>query len=176
MRKLVITWLPAVPVCLLLIPAALAQPRFPSADELQRMHRQQAAPDKPTPAPVTPRAPQVPNSAGASATWGAIGFTADGSFSTAWKASSKAEAEADVAKRCAKFGRGACEVVGFPGNLCAALATYAGAHSGRRYRLSFTGGGVTSPEAQKAALDRCNEDRRTRRRCQLRTVVCGDGR
>lgn len=108
--------------------------------------------------------------------YGAIGFTADGSYSTAWKQNSKAEAEADVAKRCAKFGRGACEVVGFSGELCAALATYIGSHSGRRYKLSFTGGGTTSPEAQKSAMDRCNEDKRTRQRCQLRTVVCGDGR
>lgn len=108
--------------------------------------------------------------------YGAIAFTADGSYSTAWKQASKAEAEADVAKRCAKFGRGACEVVGFSGAVCAALATYIGAHSGRRYKLSFTGGGTTSPDAQRAAMDRCNADKRTRQRCQLRTVVCGDGR
>jgi hypothetical protein len=108
--------------------------------------------------------------------WGAIAFTADGSYATAWKQPSKAEAEADVAKRCAKYGRGSCEVVGFPGHLCVALATYIGSHSGKRYKLSFTGGGVTSPEAQKTATTRCNEDRRTRGRCQLRTVVCGDGR
>jgi len=118
-------------------------------------------------AQTAPAAPQY---------YGAIAFTADGSYSTAWKQSSKAEAEADVAKRCAKFGRGACEVVGFGGSICAALATYIGAHSGRRYKLSFTGGGTTSPEAQRAAMDRCNADKRTRQRCQLRTVVCGDGR
>jgi hypothetical protein len=118
-------------------------------------------------APAEPAKPQY---------YGAIAFTADGSYSTAWKQPSKAEAEADVAKRCAKFGRGACEVVGFSGAICAALATYIGAHSGRRYKLSFTGGGTTSPEAQRAAMDRCNADKRTRQRCQLRTVVCGDGR
>jgi hypothetical protein len=121
----------------------------------------------PAPAPAQPAKP---------AYWGAIAFTADGSFSTAWKQPSKAEAEADVAKKCAKFGRGACEVIGFSGSLCAALATYLGAHSGKRYKLSFTGGGLTSPDAQKKALERCNEDKRTRGRCQLRTVVCGDGR
>jgi len=126
--------------------------------------------------------PSVPSTPSGSTTpvkpdyWGAIAFTADGSFSTAWKQPSKAEAEADVAKRCAKFGRGSCEVIGFRGELCAALATYAGAHSGRRYKLSYTGGGLTSPEAQKKALQRCNDDRRTRGHCQLRTVVCGDGR
>ena len=81
-----------------------------------------------------------------------------------------------MAKRCSRFGRGGCEVVSFSGDMCAALATYTGAHSGRRYRLSYTGGGMTSPEAQRAALNRCNDDRRTRGRCQLRTVVCGDGR
>jgi hypothetical protein len=108
--------------------------------------------------------------------FGAIAFTADGSYATAWKQASKAEAEADVAKRCSKMGRGACEVVGFTGDLCVALATYIGTHSGRRYKLSFTGGGTTASDAQKTALDRCNEDRRTRQRCQLRTVACGDGR
>lgn len=128
------------------------------------------------PAPTTQDSPASGASSGQREYWGAIGFTADGSFSTAWKQSSKAEAEADVAKRCAKFGRGACEVVGFSGKLCGALATYLGSHSGKRYKLSFTGGGLTSPDAQKKALERCNEDKRTRGRCQLRTVVCGDGR
>ncbi len=108
--------------------------------------------------------------------YGAIAFTADGSFSTVWKQPSKAEAEATVAKNCSRFGRGGCEVVSFGGELCGALATYIGSHSRYRYRLSFTGGGLTSPDAQRAALNRCNEDRRTRGRCQLRTVVCGDGR
>jgi hypothetical protein len=67
-------------------------------------------------------------------------------------------------------------VIGFVGSLCAGLASYQGSHSGRRYKLAFTGGGTTSSDAQRAALDRCNADSRTRRRCQLRTVVCGDGR
>ncbi len=120
--------------------------------------------------------PGAPAPQAAPAYWGAIAFTADGSYATAWKQPSKAEAEADVAKRCAKFGRGACEVAAFPGQMCAALATYIGSHSRRRYRLSFTAGGLTSPEAQQKALQRCNDDSRTRGRCQLRTVVCGDGR
>jgi hypothetical protein len=47
---------------------------------------------------------------------------------------------------------------------------------GRRWQLSYTAGGSTHPEAQRAALDRCNSDRNTRKRCQLKTVVCGDGR
>jgi hypothetical protein len=125
-------------------------------------------------APAAPSTP--PAAAPASSYWGAIAFTADGSWATAWKESSKAAAEAKVAIDCAKFGRGACETVSFPGTLCVGLAAYAGAHSGRRYRLSFTSGGSTTPEAQKAAVDRCNADKRTRNRCQLRTVVCGDGR
>jgi hypothetical protein len=108
--------------------------------------------------------------------YGAIAFTADGSWATAWKASSKAEAEAKVAVDCAKFGRGSCEVVSFEGNICVGLATFVGSHSGRRYRLSFTSGGTSMPEAQQAAMARCNNDSRTRGRCQLRTVVCGDGR
>ena len=123
-------------------------------------------PGPPRPAPL-PSVPQY---------WGAIAFTADGSFSSAWKSSSKAEAEASVLKACAKFGRGACEVISFPGQLCAALATYIGSHGRRSYKLSYTAGGMTSPEAQDAARKRCNADKRTRGRCQLRTVVCGDGR
>ena len=132
-------------------------------------------PTGPTPGPGPGPAPQPP-AATPSQLWGAIGFTADGSYATGWKHASKAEAEADVAKRCAKFGRGACEVVGFRGELCVALATYIGSHSGKRWRLSFTGGGTTSPAAQKTAMDQCNGDKRTRKNCQLRTVVCGDGR
>ncbi len=113
---------------------------------------------------------------GSSEYWGALAFTADGSWATAAKMASKAEAEASVAVRCAKFGRGRCEIVSFPGKYCAALATYIGSHSRRSYKLSFSGGGPSVSEAQQSALSRCNDDRRTRRRCQLRTVVCGDGR
>ena len=108
--------------------------------------------------------------------WGAIAFTADGSFATSWKKESKAEAEADVATRCAKFGRGGCETGSFSGEICVGLATYIGSHSGRRWKLSFTGGADTSAGAQQKALERCNDDRRSRGRCQLRTVACADGR
>ena len=108
--------------------------------------------------------------------WGALAFTADGSWATAWKKSSKGDAEANVAVACAKFGRGECRVVSFNGEHCAALATYIGSHSRHRYKLSFSDGGTSVPQAQSAAMDRCNADRRTRGRCQLRTTVCGDGR
>ena len=107
--------------------------------------------------------------------WGALAFTADGSWATAWKKPSKAEAESSVAVACAKFGRGECKVVSFNGEYCAALATYIGSHSRHRYKLSFSGGGTTVPEAQNAAMEYCKKDRRTRG-CQLRTTVCGDGR
>ena len=73
-----------------------------------------------TTGPSTPPVPSAPD------VWGAIGFTSDGSYATAWKVAAKAEAEADVAKRCARMGRGACEVVSFPGELCVALANYRG--------------------------------------------------
>jgi hypothetical protein len=104
--------------------------------------------------------------------WGAVAFTADGSYATNWRQPSKPEAEADVSKRCARMGRGACEVISFPGNLCAALYSF---RSGR-YRAAYTGGGATSPAAQQTAKDRCNNDGRSRGNCQFRTVVCGDGR
>jgi hypothetical protein len=116
------------------------------------------------------------SSGGSSPYWGAIGFTADGSYASIWKQPSKPEAEANVAKRCAAFGRGACEVVSFPGELCVGLASFQGRYRRRRWSLAFTGGARTYPEAQQAALARCNNDERTRNRCQIRTVVCGDGR
>jgi hypothetical protein len=108
--------------------------------------------------------------------WGAIAFTADGSFATSWKKESKAEAETDVAVRCAKFGRGGCETGSFSGEICVGLATFIGSHSGRRWKLSFTGGADSSAAAQQKALDRCNADQPSRGRCQLRTVACADGR
>ena len=126
-----------------------------------------------TPSPPRSGGIQLPGAQGGGAKlWGAIAFTSDGSFSSAWKYASKPEAEAYVATNCARFGRGACEIIAFPGELCAALASF----RGRRWKLAFTGGGRTASEAQRTALDRCNSDRRTSRRCQLRTVVCGDGR
>jgi hypothetical protein len=123
------------------------------------------------PAPANP-APGNPTPDTTDELWGAIAFTADGSYTSVWRQPSKAEAQANVATRCARMGRGACEVIAFPGRLCGALANV----QNGRYRASYTGGGLTSPEAQKAAIERCNADRRSGNRCSLRTVVCGDGR
>jgi hypothetical protein len=116
-------------------------------------------------------APGQPDAAG-DVLWGAIGYTADGSWSSVWKMASKDEAEAAVAKKCAAFGRGSCEVVSFSGGRCVALATF----NGRRWQLSFTSGADTYPEAQRNALARCNADERTRGNCQFRTAACSDGR
>ena len=49
--------------------------------------------------------PQTPDSTD-NVLWAAIGFTADGSYYSAWKYASKAEAEAQVAKKCSAYGRG----------------------------------------------------------------------
>jgi len=127
----------------------------------------------PSLAPTPP--PQEPG-ASANLLWGAIGFTADGSFSSAWKMVAKAEAEAEVAKKCASMGRGSCEVVSFSGHECAALATFIGNYERRHWKLSFTWGGDTYPAAQNGAMNRCNSDERTQGRCQFRTAVCADGR
>ena len=72
------------------------------------------APSMPSPAPYVapPLAPTQPplNQPAPSTefTWGAIGFTADGSYSTTWKMPSQAEAEARVANGCAEVGHGGC--------------------------------------------------------------------
>jgi hypothetical protein len=108
--------------------------------------------------------------------WGAIGFTADGSYSTTWKMASQPEAEARVAKKCAEFGHGSCQVVSFSGQVCVALATFIGSYKRRRWDLSFTAGGETYPDAQSAALARCNSDERAQGRCQFRAAACADGR
>lgn len=146
------------------------------------------APTPPPPAPSSPRfdyippnlAPTPPGSNQPTTStdewWGAMGFTADGSYSSTWKMPSKAEAEAKVAKQCAAFGRGGCEVVSFSGQECVALATFIGSYRRRRWNLSFTAGGNTYPEAQNAAMGRCNSDERAQGRCQPRTAACADGR
>jgi hypothetical protein len=128
----------------------------------------------PSPAPGPPFAPsQGPSTELA---WGAIGFTADGSFSSTWKMASQPEAEARVAKKCAEFGRGGCQVVSFSGQECVALATFIGPYKRRRWDLSFTAGGETYPDAQNAAMARCNSDERSQGRCQFRAAACADGR
>jgi Domain of unknown function (DUF4189) len=109
-------------------------------------------------------------------TWGALAFTADGSYSSTWKMPSQPEAEAKVLRQCARFGRGGCEVVSFSGQECVALATFIGGYKRRRWNLSFTAGGMTYPTAQNAAMERCNSDERTQGRCQPRTAACADGR
>jgi hypothetical protein len=105
--------------------------------------------------------------------FGALAFTADGSFSAVWKRGSKAEAEGQVLADCAKFHRGKCQVVSFREELCAAIASF---HTTNDVKVTYAGGGVTRADAQRSALDRCNGDERARSTCQIRTVVCGDGR
>jgi hypothetical protein len=159
---------------------ALAQPRPPQLDD------QPTAPGGPPPtAPGgggggsggsgggTPTL-RPPGSGGSSGTvYGAIAFTADGSYATAWKRATQSDAEAHVAKECAAFGRGACRTIGFSGEYCVALVHF----RSRRWRISFPGSGTTYPEAQQDAMKRCGADKRTRAsQCTLRVVVCGDGR
>jgi hypothetical protein len=144
-------------------------------------------PPAPKPAPSSPRmdyippmlqpkaAPEEPSTS-SDGYWGAIAFTADGSYSSVWKVPSQAEAEAHVLKQCARFGRGGCEVTTVSGQQCVALATFIGNYRRRRWSLSFTAIGSTYPEAQSNALGRCNADERSQGQCQSRTAACADGR
>ena len=104
---------------------------------------------------------------------GALAFTADGSFASAWKFASKAEVEAKVLGECAAYNRGRCEVVALQRDLCAAIATF---YQGTARKVTYAGAGLTPAEAQRIAMERCNSDQRADGKCQLRTVVCGDGR
>lgn len=165
-------------------PAALAQTSLGGSDPAPPSAPQVVPAPAPTTSPrmdtIPPRAPDPappqPPTSTETIPWGAIGFTADGSYSTVWLVESKAEAEARVARKCASYGRGACEVIAVSGRECVALAIFSGSYRGRRWLLSFTAGGMTYPEAQAAAIGRCNADERTRGRCQPRTAACADGR
>jgi hypothetical protein len=104
--------------------------------------------------------------------FGALAFTADGSFSSAWKSSSKEDVEAKVRAECAAFNRGRCELILLPQDLCAAIATFRrGTH-----KATYSGGALAPDDAKRLALQRCSSDARSGGQCQLRTVVCGDGR
>jgi hypothetical protein len=126
--------------------------------------------------PPGQRPNQPSTNSGGDMYFGAIAFTADGSYSSTWKMPSQPEAEARVLKQCAAYGRGSCEVTSFSGQECVGLATFVGNYRRRRWLLSFTAGGTTYPEAQRAALDRCNSDERSQGHCQTRTTACADGR
>jgi hypothetical protein len=130
----------------------------------------------PLPSPSPGAGQPAPPDSSPDEVWGAIGFTADGSYSTIWKAPSKAEAEAEVAKKCSAFGRGGCQVVSFSGKQCGALATFIGNYKRRQWALSFTAGGETYPDAVNAALNSCNSDERSQGRCTSRIAACADGR
>jgi hypothetical protein len=169
-------------MAMLPLSCAVAGDRFDIAQAPMGSHERYKPPlaqpnADPLPSPSLPGqpAPVQPDSS-PDDVWGAIGFTADGSYSTVWKAPSKAEAEAEVAKKCSAFGRGGCQVVSFSGKQCGALATYIGNYKRRRWNLSFTAGGETYPEAQNAALERCNSDERSQGRCTSRIAACADGR
>ena len=134
-----------------------------------RHDNSQPRPPSSAASPSSPGSPSDPS-------WGAIAFTADGSYSSTWKMPSQPEAEAKVLRECARFGRGGCEVVTFSGQECVALSTFIGSYRRRRWNLSFTAGGNTYPDAQNAAMYRCNSDERTQGHCQPRTAACADGR
>jgi hypothetical protein len=164
---------------------SLGGPDMPSAEPTPPAPSPPPPPRAPAPSrsdrldfipPIYDKPQQQPEQSSPGGPRGAIAFTADGSWSTFWKMSSEAEAQADVAKRCAAMGHGSCEVASFSGQQCVALATFIGSYSRRRWLLSFTAGGGTYPEAQNAAMARCNADERTRGRCQPRTAACADGR
>lgn len=156
-------------------PTSPSSPTAPPAPRESPPRMDYVPPQLRPPTDPNPNRVAQPNASGET-WWGAVGFTADGSYSTVWKMASQAEAEAEVAKRCAKFGRGACETVSFSGQQCVGLATFIGRSGRKRWNLSFTAGGDTYPEAQRNAMSRCNADDRTRGRCQNRTVACADGR
>jgi len=116
-----------------------------------------------TPAPWTALPPS----------FGAIAFTADGSFATTWTQPTREEAEDKVRDDCARFRRGDCEVVAFGPDVCAAIASF---ETRKGEKRTYSGGGLTPKVAQRVALERCNADSRSGKSCTLRTVVCGDGR
>jgi len=122
--------------------------------------------------PTLSVAPADPATSSASE-YGAIAFTADGSFFAVWKIGSQLEAEEKVRDECAGFGRGPCEAFSFRGEVCAAIAS---ASVAKKRKITYSGGGLSPEDAERQALKRCNADRRARGTCQLRTTVCGDGR
>jgi hypothetical protein len=134
------------------------------------LHAQLAGPQTALPQPSLSAPRSIPSDP---AQFGAIAFTADGSFSSAWKYASKSKVEARALAVCIRLGRGKCEVVSFREELCAALAS--GKNAAGRW-ITMTGGGLTPADAKRSAIERCNKDARTRGPCELRTVVCGDGR
>jgi hypothetical protein len=169
--------LAAIPLLMILLPQQVTAQTSLGAGEPQPQAPQIVSP-APTPTPYVPPAPAPAPQQGESqgVFWGALAFTADGSYSSAWKRSSRAEAEAFVLRQCAAYGRGGCEVSFVSGQECVGLATFVGNYRRRRWLLSFTAGGMTFPQAQAAALERCNADERTRGNCQFRTAACADGR
>jgi hypothetical protein len=134
------------------------------------LHADPAGPQTPPPPPSLSAPPSIPPDP---AQFGAIGFTADGSFASAWKYASKSAVEARVLANCNKLGRGKCAVVSFREELCAAIAT---GHNAAGRNITLTGGGLTPADAKRSASERCTKDERTRGPCELRTVICGDGR
>ena len=168
----------------------IAQTSMGGPEQAQPAAPRAVIPAAPSPSSSTPSSPRTdyvqpnPNQGSpnpqpnpsANVLWGAIAFTADGSWSSDWKKPSQAEAEAIVLKQCSAFGHGGCEVASVSGQECVGLATFIGTYSRRRWLLSFTAGGMTYPQAQAAAMERCNSDQRSRGRCQFRTAACADGR
>ena len=110
-----------------------------------------------------PRARRTDSGSSDSADYfGAIAFTADGSWATVWKMTSRPRPKPMWPSGVPSSGAGAARWSHFPGEQCVGLATFIGRSGRTRWKLSFTGGGMSGPEAQRTAMDRCNSDSRTR--------------
>ena len=107
------------------------------------------------------------------AQFGAIAFTADGSFASAWKYASKSEGRSPRARELQQAPPGKMRGRELPRG--AVRGACIGQNAAGRW-ITMTGGGLTPPDAKRSAIERCNKDGRTRGPCELRTVVCGDGR
>lgn len=104
--------------------------------------------------------------------WGAISAAVDGAWGATWNYNNRATAEREAKTECAKNTEHPCDVVAVHGNNCLALYHWNGKE---RWGWAIRTG-ASIDKAKLESLQHCRGNRSENVPCDLRTVVCANGR
>ena len=108
--------------------------------------------------------------------WGAIAYTARGGNVGVAGRPSRAKAEEEARSDCAKRAGSACDVLTVSANRCVAFAFNLGIAASVKTYLTAAGYGNDPQAARAAAMGDCLDRAKLRENCEVRRVVCADGR
>lgn len=105
-------------------------------------------------------------------TWGAISAAVDGAWGGTWNYGDRKTAEREAKQECNKNTEHPCDVVAVHGNNCLALYHWNGKE---RWGWAIRTG-ASIDKAKLESLQHCRNNRTENVPCDLRTVICANGR